>query len=106
MISRAILLGASIIVVPVAGALAQNANPSNPDNAAGATGSQVANPKYPPGTESNPALSPGTLPKGATGVPPDKNPNVSGATGHTIVPGTHSSVTKARKATVKKKTGP
>lgn len=105
MICPPILLVAAMFVVPTAGALAQN-NTNNPGNIAGATGSQIDTPHYPPGTGSDPALTTGTLPKGATGVPADKNPNVSGATGHTIVPGTHSTVAGDRKETIMKKTGP
>ena len=98
------LVFAAISVTPVAGALAQNST-NNPDNMAGATGSQVANPERPT-TAHNPALTTGTLPKSANAsVPPDKNPNVAGATGHTIVPGTASTVSGDKKKTIGAKTG-
>ncbi len=102
-ISSAILLVLSTVMVPVAGALAQETT-NNPDNMAGVTGSQVATPQRPSGN-SNPALTTGTLPKAAeAGVPADKNPNVGGATGHTIVPGTTSTIAGDRKETTREKT--
>ena len=103
-LSSSILIVALISVAPVAGALAQNST-NNPDNMAGATGSQVANPQRPT-TAHNPALTTGTLPKEAgASVPPDKNPNVAGATGHTVVPGTSSTVSGDKKKTIGSKTG-
>ena len=62
-IASSILFATTMTMMPVAGALAQN-NINNPGNAAGTTGSQVANPQR-PGGASNPALTTGTLPKAA-----------------------------------------
>lgn len=98
------LLAAAIVILPVSRGLAQNST-NNPDNMAGTTGSQIANPQRP--TEaSNPALTTGTLPRSADAtVPPDKNPNVGGATGNTIVPGNNSSISGDKKQIIGKKTG-
>ena len=98
------LLSCAIIILPVSRGLAQNST-NNPDNMAGTSGSQVANPQRPSGA-SNPALTTGTLPRQADStVPSDKNPNVGGATGHTIVPGSNSSISGDKKQTIGKKTG-
>ena len=71
--STSILLTASILFVPVAGALAQDST-NNPNHEAGVEGSKVANPQRPSGT-ANPALTTQTLPKAAeASVPTDKNP--------------------------------
>lgn len=95
-VASAILLATTVSVIPLVGVLAQN-NINNPDNMAGTTGSQVAIPQR-PGGASNPALTTGTLPKAKEAtVPPDKNPNKSGATGHTVVPGNKSSISADRK---------
>ena len=101
-ISRSILLAASLFVVSATGALAQN---NNPGNTGGASGSRIATPDYPPAAGSNPALSPGRLPKGSTGVPAAENPNVPGATGQTIVPGNRSTIGADRRGTTQEKTG-
>jgi hypothetical protein len=104
-LSVSLSLLALMAAVPSAGAWAQNGT-NNPNNAAGVTGSQVANPQRPAGT-SNPALTTQTLPKQANGsVPRDKNPNQSGATGHTVVPGNNSTLSGDHTATVGTKTGP
>jgi len=102
MISRSILLVASLFAVSTAGALAQN---NNPGNAGGATGSRIATPDYPPTAGSDPALSPGRLNKGTTGVPAAENPNVAGATGNTVVPGNRSTIGADRRGTTEQKTG-
>lgn len=104
-IFASILFVASISMLPMAGALAQNST-NNPGNEAGTTGSQVATPQRPSGG-SNPALTTQTLPKPAeASVPPDKNPNVGGATGHTVVPGNKSALSANKKKTTHTKTGP
>lgn len=98
-------LVALIVALPSMGVLAQDST-NNPKNEAGVSGSKVANPQR-PGGNSNPALSTQTLPKEANGsVPPDKNPNVKGATGHTLVPGNKSTLSDDRPPTVHTKTGP
>ena len=89
-----VILGASV-------AAAQNNNPGN----SGVTpDSRIAEPTYPPG-QSNPALSPGRLPKGAVGVQADQNPNVPGATGNAVVPGDNSTIGGDRRGTTEQKTG-
>ena len=98
------LLAGAVVVLPVSWGWAQNST-NNPDNMGGTSGSQVANPQRPSGA-SNPALTTGTLPRSADStVPPDKNPNVGGATGHTVVPGSNSSVSGDKKQTTGQKTG-
>lgn len=99
---RLTLLAATVFALPAAGALAQT---NNPGESGGTRGSMIAPQTYPPGTASNPALSTGKLPAGAAGVPAAHNPNVAGATGHTIVPGNNSSVAADRRGTVEQKTG-
>lgn len=91
-------------MVPIADASAQDST-NNPNHAAGVEGSQVATPDRPTGRP-NPALTTQTLPKAAeASVPPDKNPNVGGATGHTIVPGTNSTLAEDKERTTHQKTG-
>jgi hypothetical protein len=79
---------------------------NNPNHMGGAaSGSQIANPQR-PASGSNPALATQTLPKEASGsVPPDKNPNVPGATGHTVVPGNNSTLSSDKPETIGEKTG-
>ena len=96
---------ALIGTLPSTGALAQ-VSTNNINNEAGVSGSQMANPQRPSGN-SNPALTTQTLPKEANGsVPPDKNPNVKGATGHTVVPGAKSTLSSDKPSTVAKRSGP
>jgi hypothetical protein len=90
----AVTLGASI-------AAAQN---NNPGNSGGTPGSRLAEPTYPQG-QTDPALSPGRLPRGTAGVQADRNPNLSGATGNTVVPGDNSTVSADRRGTTQQKTG-
>jgi hypothetical protein len=80
------------------------AQTNNRDNSAGTPRSRVAMPTYPSG-QSNPALSPGRLPQGETGVQAEKSPNVPGATGTTVVPGNRSTIGTDRRATNQQKTG-
>ncbi|WP_428485154.1 hypothetical protein [Rhodopila sp.] len=103
MISRSTLLVASLFAVSTAGALAQT-KPG--DDTAGA-GGLVAKPSYPSGSVDarDPALS-GKLAKGTTKVPARHNPHVAGATGRTVVPGTHSTIATDSKNTLEQKTGP
>jgi hypothetical protein len=98
------LVAGAFVLLPLSLGLAQNST-NNPDNMGGTSGSQVANPQRPSGA-SNPALTTGTLPRSADStIPSDKNPNVGGATGHTVVPGSNASISGDKKQTVGKKTG-
>ena len=101
-LARSMLLLASLSLVPTASVLAQN---NNPGNSGGTKGSEIAIPTYPPGQNSDPALTTGRLPSGATNVPADENPNVRGATGDTIVKGDRSTIVGDRRATIQQKTG-
>ncbi len=100
-IYRSASLAAVSFVLGAAVATAQN---NNPGDTGGSPGSRIALPTYPAG-QSDPALSPGRLTKGATGVPADANPNVRGATGEGVVQGDNSSVSGDRKGTTQQKTG-
>jgi hypothetical protein len=93
------LLGAAI---PMVAALAQT---NKSGSAAGSSGAGLAVPTYPPGHAPDPALSPGTLPKGKRGVPAADDPNVPGATGRTIVRGDHSTIGSDRRGTAEQKAG-
>ena len=93
------LLTAGVVIFSLSSVMAQERT-NNPDHEAGTEGSQMADPQRPAGA-SNPALEHGTLPRSADAtVPPDKNPNVGGATGHTVVPGNNSSISSDKKATI------
>ena len=96
---------AVIATLPCPAALAQ-VSTNNINNEAGVSGSQLANPQRPAGN-SNPALTTQTLPKEANGsVPPDKNPNTKGATGHTIVSGSNSNLSGDKQKTIHQRSGP
>jgi hypothetical protein len=101
--SRLLVVTASISTIAITGAFAQA---NNPNDAGGSRGSQISMPDYPTGY-TNPALSPGDLPPGATaaGLPARENPEVPGATGSTIVRGDHSTIEGDRQGTIQQKTG-
>ncbi len=80
------------------------AQTNNPGNSGGTPGSKVAVPTYPKGY-SDPAQSPGRLPRGTSGVQAGQNPNVPGATGSAVVPGDQSTISADRRATTEQKTG-
>jgi hypothetical protein len=105
-LTRSLSLATIILGLAATGASAQSPTPShnNPNHSGGATGSWIAMPEYPPGTN-DPALSPGRLAAGTTGVPADEDPNVAGATGNTIVRGDNSTIAGARQGTIEQKTG-
>ena len=103
--SFSLTLIALMAITPGLGALAQ-VSTNNINNEAGTSGSQMANPQRPAGN-ANPALRTQTLPEEANGsVPPDKNPNVTGATGHTIVPGNKSTLSGNKQKTIHTRSGP
>lgn len=101
-ISHLIPLAAALSIVSATGAFAQGSN--NPGDSGGLAGARIATPTYPPTADSDPALSPGRLDRGTTGVPADENPNVAGATGYSIVPGDRSTIGRDRRATTEQKT--
>jgi hypothetical protein len=101
-ISCSILLIASLCLMPAGSVFAQS---NNSHDAGGVPESKVATPTYPPNQASNPALSPCRFPREASNVPAAENPNVSGATGHTVVPGDKSSIGRDRVGTTTEKTG-
>ncbi len=100
---RSALLIASLAMIPVSGAFAQ----SGPNlDARIHTNGAVANPQYPAGQSSDPALSPGYLPQSAkNSVPAADNPNVPGATGMTVVHGDNSTIGQDRTSSVEEKIG-
>ena len=103
LVSRPLMLIAAMSLLPAASALAQN---NNPGNSGGVTGSAIATPSYSSQPDaSDPALTTGVMPKGATKVPADENPTVRGATGDTVVRGDRSTISGDRRATVEQKTG-
>jgi hypothetical protein len=88
MISRSILLAASLLAASTVGVLAQSSH-----HDAGAAGGLLSNPpRYP-------------SPAQEKGVPADENPNVPGATGRAIVRGDRSSEAGDRRATIEQRTG-
>jgi hypothetical protein len=105
-LTRSLSLATIILGVAATGAFAQSSSPShnNPNHSGGVTGSWIAMPEYPAGTN-DPALSPGRLAAGTASVPSDENPNVAGATGMTIVHGDRSTIAGARQGTIEQKTG-
>ena len=102
-LSRSLVLLASLSIIPTAAVFAQNNNPGN--SGGGGRGSEIANPTYPAGQAPDPALTSGRSPHGAANVPADENPTVRGATGDTIVKGDRSTITGDRRATTQQKTG-
>ena len=88
MISRSILLAASLLTASTVGVLAQSTNRD-----AGGAGGLLSNPpQYPSAAQEK-------------GVPADENPHVPGATGRAIVPGDRSSEAGDRRATIEQRTG-
>ena len=92
------MLVAALAIGPAAYLHAQTTN--NPNNAAGS--GNVATPRA---GDTNPALTTGTMPRDTVGVPNDKNPNVGGATGQTVVPGSKSTINSDREGSTQQKTG-
>jgi hypothetical protein len=98
LIFRSIMLTATLSLALVTAASAQTNNPGN----TGGGNAPIAVPTGEPA--SNPAVTTGRLPPGATNVPADENPTVPGATGNAIVPGDSSTISGDRRATTQQKT--
>jgi hypothetical protein len=101
-LSRSILLFATLSILPSAAALAQYT--SNPGNSGGPN-VPVATPTYGLEVPPNPALTTGSRYSTGPNVPAYQNPTVRGATGMSIVKGDRSTISGDRRATVEQKTG-
>src|ERR1700712_2202938 len=87
MISRSMLLTASLLLASTTGVFAQV------DHAAGTPGGAISQPPPYPNRASE------------QGVPAQQNPYVPGATGRTIVPGTNSTIASDSAPTTQERTG-
>jgi len=90
----------ALLAAPAA-SWAQNSNPGN----SGGGHSPVAVPSYGTDLGANPALTTGSRFSVNKDTVADENPTVAGATGETIVPGDHSTISSDRRATTEQKTG-
>jgi hypothetical protein len=100
--SRSFILAASLVAMPLVGALAQNTNP------AGNYGSNQSITASPGTADSKAASGMNTADSNATpsAIPPGATSNYTpGATGRTIVPGSNSTVAGATPGSQTEKTG-